>query len=98
MPDPDLFRRLDELVRTHAELTAALADPALIADHARYRQTARRHAELEHVVEVYAGYRLAVADAQAARELVRESSGKDRELFRAEAEENDQRAGALAER
>ncbi|MPZ87650.1 MAG: peptide chain release factor 1, partial [Nitriliruptorales bacterium] len=47
---------------------------------------------------VYAGYRLAVADAQAARELVRESSGKDRELFRAEAEENDQRAGALAER
>jgi peptide chain release factor 1 len=98
MPEPEMFRRLDELVRTHAELTDALADPALIADHTRYRETARRHAELQNVIDVYARYRQAVADAQAARELLREASGEDRELFRAEAEENDQRSQALAER
>lgn len=98
MPEPEMFRRLDELARTHAELTDALADPALIADHTRYRETARRHAELQNVIDVYARYRQAVADAQAARELLREASGEDRELFRAEAEENDQRSQGLAER
>jgi len=93
-----LFDRIDELVRSHAELTAALSDPGVLADATRYRETAKRHAELQDVVDAYGAYRDALADAQAARELAVESSGDDRDAFRLEAAENDELAEALAER
>jgi peptide chain release factor 1 len=94
----DLFARIDELVRAHAELTAALSDPATLGDPARYRQTAKRHAELQEVVDTHAAYRQALDDAVAARELAAEGAGDDRELFRAEAAENDARAEELGRR
>ena len=93
-----LFDRIDELVRSHAELTSALSDPAVLTDATRYRETAKRHAELQDVVDAHGAYRDALADAQAARELAAESSGDDRDAFKLEATENDDRAEALAER
>jgi len=95
---PDLFDRIEELVRSHVELTDALSDPQLLADAARYRTAAKRHAELQEVVDVAAEHAAAVGDAEAARELARESTGDDRELFRVEAEEAEARAAGLAER
>ncbi len=94
----DLTDRLDELVRTHTELTESLADPAVLGDAARYRRTARRQAELQEVVDVYARYRQAREDAGAARELAGDAGAEDRELFRAEAEENDAESARLTER
>jgi peptide chain release factor 1 len=94
----DLFGRLDEITRTHAELTEALADPAVLSDSARYTATAKRHAELSEVVETYRTYQQARDDAKAARELSREATGDDRELFRAEADDFDAQAEALYER
>jgi peptide chain release factor 1 len=94
----DLTGRLEELVRTHAELTAALADPEVLGDSARYATTAKRHAELAELVAVYGEYRQAVGDAAAARELAREADPDDRELLRAEAEENEARAAELHDR
>ncbi|MDP8969720.1 MAG: PCRF domain-containing protein, partial [Actinomycetota bacterium] len=88
--------RLDEMERSYEELTAALADPAVLADSGRYAQVAKRHAEVSEVVQVHRSHRRAVADAQAARELAREATGADRDLLRAEAEDNDARAAALA--
>jgi len=93
-----LDRRLDDIERTYSELTAALADPQVLADSGRYAQTAKRHAELAEIVEVSAAYRQARDDAAAARELARESGTEDRQLFRAEAEENETRAERLADR
>ena len=94
----DIFTRLDELERTHAELTRDLADPQVQSDSSRYTALAKRYADLSEVVNVYGEYRRAKDDAEAARELARESSGSDRELFRAEAEEAEQRAEDLTGR
>ncbi len=94
----DLFDRIEELVRSHVELTDALSDPELLADPARYRTAAKRHAELQEVVDVSAEHAAALGDAEAARELARESTGEDRESFRVEAEEAEARAAHLAER
>ena len=93
----DLTARLEELVRTHAELEASLADPEVLGDPARYREAAKRHAELSEVVRVHAAQVEAAQDAAAARELAAESEGADREAFRAEAEAGERRAAELAE-
>ncbi len=93
----DLTARLEELVRTHAELESSLADPELLADPARYREAAKRHAELSEVVRVHAAQVEAAEDAAAARELAAEAEGADREAFRAEAEAGEARAAELAE-
>jgi peptide chain release factor 1 len=94
----DIFSRLDELMRTHAELARDMADPAVQGDSARYTALAKRYAELTEVVNTYAEYQAATGDAEAARELAKESTGDDRELFRAEAEEADRRADELQQR
>jgi peptide chain release factor 1 len=94
----DLFDRIEELVRSHVELTDALSDPELLADQVRYRTAAKHHAELQEVVDVAAEHAAATGDAEAARELARESTGDDREAFRIEAEEAEARAARLAER
>jgi len=90
--------RLDQLVATYEALTSELGDPAVIADTTRYRATARRHGELTEVMDTYAAWRTAVADARTARELAAESTGEDRDLFRAEAAEGEERAEDLARR
>ena len=94
----DIFSRLDELQRTHAELTRDLADPEVQADSSRYTALAKRYADLTEVVKTYEEYREAVGDAQAARDLAKESTGEDRDLFRAEAEQAETRAAELTER
>jgi peptide chain release factor 1 len=95
---PDIYSRLDELERTHQELTRDLADPEIQNDPTRYTALAKRYSELTEVVNTYGEYRTARGDAEAARELAKESTGDDRELFRAEAEEAEQRAEELTER
>ena len=94
----DIFSRLDELERAHAELTRELADPEVQADSARYTALAKRYSDLSEVVDTYTAYRTAHGDAEAARELAKESAGEDRELFRGEAEAAEARAQELTER
>jgi peptide chain release factor 1 len=94
----DLFSRLDELERTHAQLTRELADPEIQGDSARYTALAKRYSDLSEVVNTYSEYRSAQGDAETARELAKESTGEDRELFRAEAEEAEARAAELTAR
>jgi peptide chain release factor 1 len=93
-----LLRRLEEIERTHAELTEQLGDPEVLGDGARYTEIAKRHAELSEVVEVARARREAEENAATARELAKESGPDDRELFRAEADESEARAGKLAAR
>ena len=94
----DLSARLDELTQTHAELERSLADPEVFGDPQRYRETAKRHADLQEVVDVYARYRALREDAAAGRELATEAEGADREALREEAAELSGEADALAER
>jgi peptide chain release factor 1 len=90
-----LFARLDQLERDFQDLTRSLSDPDVFGDRQRYAALAKRHSDLSGVVETYETYRRVTADADAARELARESDGDDQVAFRAEAEELDARATQL---
>ncbi|MCG2803289.1 MAG: peptide chain release factor 1 [Cellulomonas sp.] len=65
----EAFDAVGPALAEHAELEAALADPALHADAARARRIGRRYAELGRVVGAYRTWRAAADDAQAAVEL-----------------------------
>jgi peptide chain release factor 1 len=93
-----VLERIAEIERTHAELESALADPEVLADSNRYTETAKRHAELSEIVGVARAHRELTDDAGAAEELARDSSGEDRELFRAEAEASREKAERLLDR
>lgn len=80
-----MLDRLDALEREFLDLQARLGDPELIADQQRYADAARRYRELEEIVEVGSELRARTGDLETARELVRESEGDDKELFRSEA-------------
>lgn len=45
--------RLYELRKELEEITTALADPAIFADQARYRQLSKRHSELAPIVDLF---------------------------------------------
>jgi len=62
------------LMAEHADVEAALADPAVHGDPARARALGRRYAELGRVVGAYRAWRAAADDAEAARELAEDPS------------------------
>jgi peptide chain release factor 1 len=80
----DRLRRLEE---EFADLEARLADPELIADQARYTRATRRYHELEAIVSRSQRLRERTDDLEAAREMLRDAAGDDRELLRAELDE-----------
>lgn len=79
-----LEQRLDDLAAERAELEVSLADPQVLADQDRYTATARRYAELGEVVEGWHRLRAVRDDVEAARELLGEADGEEREQLRAE--------------
>jgi peptide chain release factor 1 len=79
-----VLERLDELELEFRETEARLADPALIADQARYQQVAKRYRELEPVVERARELRARRDDLATAREMLADVTGDDREMVRAE--------------
>jgi peptide chain release factor 1 len=82
-----VFDRLAELEREFGDTEARLADPALLADQARYQQVARRFRELEPIVERYRRLQERQGDLDTAREMVREATPDEREMLKAEADE-----------
>ncbi|HEV3504244.1 MAG TPA: PCRF domain-containing protein, partial [Actinomycetes bacterium] len=72
-----MFERLDEIERTYEDVERQLADPEVIADHARLVDLSRRHAELGEVVRTYRAWRSTGEDLAAARELLREERSAD---------------------
>ena len=68
----------------HADLEARLADPAVATDPAELRTVTRRYHELTPVVAAARRQRALLADAEAARELLTQASGDERELLEAD--------------
>lgn len=89
--------RLAGLERDFTELEGQLADPALIADSKRYAAEGRRYHQLAVIVATYRQLLAREADAEAARELLKQSEGEDRTLFRTEADEADADVARLTE-
>ncbi len=78
MMDEALVARLSEIEQAHEETLAAMANPDVLADQARYTEAAKRHAELKAIVDVFHEYRGAADDAAAAEELA--AAEEDAEL------------------
>jgi peptide chain release factor 1 len=76
--------RLRDLEREFVDVEARLGDPELIADQARYQDVARRYSELKPIVEAYQQLVSRQGDLEAAREMLTELDGDDREEMRAE--------------
>jgi peptide chain release factor 1 len=66
----NLDRRLDSVAATHAELTARLALPEVLADPRKYRETSIALAEIDPVVELWRLYRQVRERLTQARELL----------------------------
>jgi peptide chain release factor 1 len=81
-----VIERLESLEREFDEVEARLADPAIIGDQSAYTELAKRYRELEAIVSRSRQLRGRADDLEAAREMLRESSGDDRESMRIEAE------------
>ena len=80
MQDPEdrLAERLHEIQERHAEVSRLMADPDVLSDHARLRDLAREHSELETIVQAGAQYLRLLDELQQAREV--EATADDPEL------------------
>jgi peptide chain release factor 1 len=72
--------KLDQLEKHFEELTAQMADPAVISEGEQYRKIAKAHSDLSDVVAKYREYREAADQLQQARAMLDESDPDMREL------------------
>ena len=81
-----MLERLAGLETEFADVEARLADPDVFSDQARYAELAKRHKELDAIVSRARELRARTDDLEAAKQMLSDSSGDDREFARAEVE------------
>ena len=94
-----MHEKLAELENTHEDLTRTLADPEVLADPAKYRETNKALSEIADVVRLYRELKKLEAEREGAEEMLA-SLPKDDELYLMALEERDglrQRLAALEE-
>ena len=79
-----LTEKLGQLDRRYDELSAEMANPALVQDPERYKKTAKAAAEIEDVVEKYRLWKTKVAELESARLMLQDSDAEMVELARQE--------------
>ncbi|HSL58042.1 MAG TPA: peptide chain release factor 1 [Acidimicrobiales bacterium] len=82
-----MLDRLVSLETEFVDLEARLADPALIADQVRYTEATRRYRDLEAIVSRARRLRERRSDLDTAKEMLRDATGDDREVMRAEVDD-----------
>src|SRR5262245_54113175 len=82
-----MLERLRDLEREFDDVEARLADPALIADQARYQEVTKRYRELEALVTRSRELRQRTEDLETAKEMLSDLDGDDREVMRVEVAE-----------
>jgi peptide chain release factor 1 len=90
--------RMTALEAEYHGVEADLADPATLADADRLRDRARRHKELGEIVRAWLDLKSAREDLTAAREMLTDASGEERELMRREVDDAEAQVKALEER
>jgi len=73
-------RKLDQLEIQFAELTAKMADPAIIADGEQYRKISKTHSDLSEVVAKYRDYKDATRQLAETRVMLNEPDPEMKEL------------------
>src|SRR5580698_1849960 len=78
--------KLDQMEARYAELTAQMADPAVISDGETYRKVAKTHSDLTEVVTKYRDYKVAEDELNQAKTMLNEDDPDLREMARLEIE------------
>ncbi len=94
---PSLEENLGVLAEELAAVETALAAPDVASDRTRLRDLSRRHKELSEVLVAWHALGSAREDAVAAREMMNDAAGEERELWRAELAEAEARLPQLEE-
>lgn len=89
--------RLASIERDYLELEVSLGSPEVLGDQNRLREASRKYKQLTPLIQCIRDLRTAQGDAEAAKELMNEMSGADRDAFRAEAVAAEQRVAELEE-
>jgi peptide chain release factor 1 len=89
--------RLKELEREYETVLAELNDPTLSSDPNRLRDVSRRHRELEEVVGGWHRLQAAESDLEAAREMVNDATGDQRDLAQVEVVHAEEEVSRLGE-
>ncbi len=89
--------RLDAIEKEYVELEASLGTSEILSNQAKLRDASRKYKQLTPLVECIRALRMVKGDAQAARELATETSGAERDSFRAEAALADEKREVLEE-
>jgi peptide chain release factor 1 len=79
-----VLERLAGLEEEYESLERRLSDPAVLADPHQVRDTSKRYKVLGPVVETSRRYRRSLDDLAAAKEMLPDADGEDREMLRAE--------------
>ncbi|MEJ7583872.1 MAG: peptide chain release factor 1 [Acidimicrobiales bacterium] len=79
-----MLEKLEALDREFDDVASRMADPDVHGDQGRYADLARRHKELEPIVDRIHRLRERRGDLEAAREMFAESTGEDRASMRTE--------------
>jgi peptide chain release factor 1 len=82
--DEQVQDRLKELEAEYERVLEELNDPDLPSDPRRLRDVGRRHRELEEIVGTWRRLEAAESDLGAAREMVDEAAGEERDLAQAQ--------------
>ncbi|MEW6593749.1 MAG: peptide chain release factor 1 [Thermodesulfobacteriota bacterium] len=91
-----MFEQLDNIAERRGLLEAQLSDPAVIGDAARFRATAKEHAHVARLHELYSAYRKAQQDMEDNRLLLQEESDPEMvELAKADIVTLKERIGQL---
>ncbi|HVV47253.1 MAG TPA: peptide chain release factor 1 [Bryobacteraceae bacterium] len=78
--------KLDQLEQRYAELTAQMADPAVISDGDQYRKVAKTHSDLTEIVTKYREYKTTEDALNQAKAMLDDSDPDMREMARLEIE------------
>ena len=84
-----MLDRLDTIEDEYVTLEDQLADPAVTSDSSTLRRISKRYKDLTPLVDTLRVLRSRRADAQAARELMSEATGDEREALRSELDDTD---------
>jgi peptide chain release factor 1 len=79
-----MFDKLADIGRRFEEVERRLSDASIASDQNRLRDLGREHSELAPIVQAYREHQSLIGDLDAAREMLKESTGADAAFLRDE--------------
>ena len=72
-----VFERLQKIEERYEDLGSLMSDPEVMADHTRWQQYVKSHADLQDIVNVYREYKQVNQEASDAKELLKDKLEDD---------------------